>query len=31
MVVAKGDFRATNWLYARQQLDCPMTCQTVEM
>jgi len=30
-VVAKGDFRATNWLAARQQLDCPMTCKTVDM
>jgi len=25
------DFRATNWLAARQQLDCPMTCKTVDM
>lgn len=31
VVVAESDFRATNWLYARQQLDCPMTCKTVEM
>ncbi|MEK8016875.1 MAG: hypothetical protein VSS75_008400, partial [Candidatus Parabeggiatoa sp.] len=30
-VVAKGDFRATNWLAARQQLDCPMTCKAREM
>jgi hypothetical protein len=31
MVVAKGDFVATNWLFARQQLDCPMTCRSREM
>ena len=31
VAVAKGDFRATNWLAARQQLDCPMTCKTVDM
>ena len=31
VAVATDDFRATNWLAARQQLDCPMTCKTVEM
>jgi len=31
MVVAKGDFFATNWLFAHQQLDCPMTCRAREM
>jgi hypothetical protein len=31
MVVAKGDFFATNWLAARKQLDCPTTCKTVDM
>jgi hypothetical protein len=31
VAVAKGDFVVTNWLAARQQLDCPMTCKTVEM
>jgi hypothetical protein len=31
VVVAKSDFRATNWLAAHQRLDCPMTCKEVEM
>jgi len=31
VAVAKGDFRATNWLAARQQLDCPVTCKAREM
>ena len=31
VVVAKSDFVATNWLAARKQLDCPMTCKTRKM
>jgi len=31
VVVAKSDFRATNWLAALDRLDCPMTCKEVEM
>jgi len=27
VAVAKSDFVATNLLYARKQLDCPMTCR----
>jgi len=31
IVVAKRDIRATNWLHAHQQLDCPMTCKAADM
>jgi len=31
VAVAKGDFVATNWVSARKQLDCPMTCKAREM
>ena len=31
VVVAKGDIVSTNWLAARQKLDCPMTCKAREM
>ncbi len=31
VAVAKSDFVATNWIVARKQLDCPMTCKALEM